>query len=201
VGAGRERIEAEIRRHCEAGDWSAAATEALRGYGPEVLGFLYAALGNQSDARDAFSLFSESVWRGLPRLRWESSFRTWAYALARASIGRVLRDPLRRARIVRLSQAPEALEQTAVARTLTQPHMRSDVKSHVRRLREELDPDDQSILTLRVDRGMAWRDIAIIMSGEEASETDVARQSALLRKRFERLKARLKTMVQVQRCA
>jgi RNA polymerase sigma-70 factor, ECF subfamily len=191
----REEHESEIRRLCAAGDWSGAATAALTAYGAEVLGFLYAALGNEADAREAFSLFSESLWRGLPGLRWQCSFRTWAYALARAALGRTLRDPARRGRIVRLSQAPEVLLQAELARSATLPHQRSEVRSQVRRLRMALDPDDQTILTLRIDRGLAWRDIAIVMAGADAPETEVARQSAVLRKRFERLKARLKTMV------
>ncbi len=199
--AGREEIEAEIRRHCVAGDWSGAATAALRSYGPEVLGFLYAALGNQADAREAYSLFSETLWRGLPGLRWQSSFRTWAYALARSALGRVLREPARRGRMVHLSQAPEVLLATRLGRTVTAPHLRSEVKSQVRRLRLALDPDDQTILTLRVDRAMSWRDIAIVMAGEDAPETEVARQSALLRKRFERLKVRLKSLVEVEQHA
>jgi RNA polymerase sigma-70 factor (ECF subfamily) len=194
--AGREEIEAEIRRRCADGDWAGAATAALSGYGPEVLGYLYAALGNEADARDAFSLFSESLWRGLPGLRWQSSFRTWAYAIARAALGRVLRDPARRGRLVRLSQVPEM--QVPPARTVTLPHLRSEVKSQLGRLRLALDPDDQTILTLRVDRGMSWRDIALVMAGEEAPETEVARQSVLLRKRFERIKARLKSLVAVE---
>jgi RNA polymerase sigma-70 factor, ECF subfamily len=191
----REDNEAEIRRRCADGDWSGAATAALTAYGAEVLGFLYSALGNEADARDAFSLFSESLWRGLPGLRWQCSFRTWAYALARAALGRILRDPTRRGRIVRLSQAPEVLLQAELTRTATLPHQRSEIRSHVRRLRLALDPDEQTILTLRVDRGLPWRDIAIVMAGADAPETEVARQSVVLRKRFERLKARLKTMV------
>jgi RNA polymerase sigma-70 factor, ECF subfamily len=201
VGAAREDVDAEIRRHCAAGDWSAAATAALERYGPEVLGFLYSALGNQADARDAFSLFSESLWRGLPGMRWESMFRTWAYALARAALGRVLRDPGRRGRLVRLSQAPEVLLRPEVSRTVTLPHQRTEVKSQMRRLRMALDPDDQIILTLRVDRGMSWRDIAAVMAGEDAPDTEVARQSAVLRKRFERLKARLRSVVSEERHA
>jgi RNA polymerase sigma-70 factor (ECF subfamily) len=197
MGASRDEIEAGIRRLCTSGDWSAAATEALRSYGPEVLGFLHAALGNQADARDAFSLFSESLWRGLPTMRWQSSFRTWAYALARGALGRVHRDPARRGRIVRLSPTLEDELPAGPARTVTHPHQRSEVKAHVRRLRLALDPDDQAILTLRIDREMSWRDIAIVMAGEEAPETDIARQSAALRKRFERLKLRLMGLMQV----
>jgi hypothetical protein len=62
-------------------------------------------------------------------------------------------------------------------------------------LRMALEPDDQIILTLRVDRARSWRDIAAVMAGEGAPDTEIARKSALLRKRFERLNARLRDLV------
>jgi RNA polymerase sigma-70 factor (ECF subfamily) len=62
----------------------------------------------------------------------------------------------------------------------------------VTRLRESLDPDEQTLLILRIDRQMAWTDIARIMGGD-APEAE-SRQAATLRKRFERLKERLRSM-------
>jgi len=195
MSAEREEAEAEIRRRWDTDDWAGAATEALRVYGPEVLGFLYASLGNQADARDAFSALSESMWRSLRGFRWHCSFRTWAYALARSAIGRIARDPARRGRMIRLSDAPEVFEEAERVRTHTQPHLRSEARSHVRRLRMALSPDDQALLTLRIDRGLAWRDIAIVMAGDTLSEAELGQKAALFRKRFERLKDRLKTLV------
>src|SRR5262245_6661142 len=49
VGAEREQLEAVIRGLCERQDWPGAATRALEGYGPEVLGFLYGALADEDD--------------------------------------------------------------------------------------------------------------------------------------------------------
>ena len=49
-------------------------------------------------------------------------------------------------------------------------------------MRSTLAPDEQSLLTLRLDRGLAWADIAAVMDAD----------SATLRKRYERLKNRLR---------
>ena len=71
-------LEDQIRVATEAKDWPRAATLALEGYGPEVLGFLVTLTRSAVDASEAFSIFSEGVWRGLPKFRWEASFRDGA---------------------------------------------------------------------------------------------------------------------------
>src|SRR5256885_15823492 len=90
------QIEDEVRRLLSNGDVDAATTVALRGYGPEVLGFLAAVAKNEADARDAFSEFSEDLWQGLDKFVGNSSLRTWAYTIARRALWRVLNDPRRR---------------------------------------------------------------------------------------------------------
>jgi hypothetical protein len=47
-------------------------------------------------------------------------------------------------------------------------------------------------LILRVDRRLAWRDIAKIMAEGSEDAGDVAKLTARLRKRFERIKERLR---------
>ena len=195
VGVDREQLERDIRQLCEEASWAAAATRAIEGYGPELLGFLYAALGDEDDARDGFSIFSEALFVGLPRFRWQCQFRTWAYALARSAMGRVLRDPRRADRHVALSEVPEPeLNAHQEARTVTSPFLKSDVKARVRSLRAELAPEDQALLSLRVDRGMAWRDVAVVMAGTDADDAALARETANLRKRFERIKQRIRAL-------
>src|SRR5258706_16459579 len=93
----RAALEGEIRRNCEGGDFEAATTVALRGYGPEILGFLAATHRNEADANEVFSDFCEGVWKSLPSFAWQSSFRTWAYTIARRASMRLIRAPVRRA--------------------------------------------------------------------------------------------------------
>jgi RNA polymerase sigma-70 factor (ECF subfamily) len=59
-----------------------------------------------------------------------------------------------------------------------------------------LSPEDRELLVLRVDRGLAWNDLARVLS-EEDGELDgpaITREAARLRKRFQVLKDRLREM-------
>lgn len=192
----RERTEQTIRTHSEAGRNAEAVTVALKAFGPEILGYFVAMTKNEADAADAFSLFCEDVWRGLPRFRWASTFRTWAYTVARHALSRMVRDPERRRPKVPLSESPELQELAVAVRSTTLLHLRTEVKSRVAALREQLDPDDRTLLILRIDRKLAWQDIARIMAegDEEPSAAEVAKISAALRKRFERVKERLRKL-------
>ena len=66
------------------------------------------------------------------------------------------------------------------------------------RLRSQLDADEQTLLTLRVDKNMEWRDVALVWlyDGRETphSEEDVARETVRLRKRFQLLKDKLRAL-------
>jgi RNA polymerase sigma-70 factor, ECF subfamily len=184
-------LEAAIRERFDAGDLRAAATLAIEGYGGEVCGYLAAVLRDEEQARDVYADTTVELWRDLPRFRWEASLRTWLYTLARHRLAAYLsRSQRGRRGRVALSDAPEIAALQAVARTTTAPWRRSDVKDMVSRLRESLSVDDQTLLILRVDRNMSWRKIAQIFGGA---------QEAALRKRFERIKDRLRTMAQGKR--
>src|SRR5439155_21125030 len=96
--AARSILEGEVRDLCARGDHRAAATAALRGYGPEVFGFLIAVHNSEQDASDVFAEVAEAVWRNLPTFAWESTLRTWAYAIARNVSRTFRRDAARRNR-------------------------------------------------------------------------------------------------------
>jgi RNA polymerase sigma-70 factor, ECF subfamily len=196
----REILERSLRAHHDAEDFRAVATSAIEAYGPEVLGFLVNLLGDHQDAGDVFSIFCEDVWSGLPGFRWQSSFRTWAYTLARNAAHRFRDDPHDRRR-VSLSQSPQVFEIEERVRTATLTHLRTESKERVRVLRDALEPDDQALLVLRVDREMAWNDIARILLGAqgEADERAIARKAAALRKRFERVKELLRARLDEER--
>jgi RNA polymerase sigma-70 factor, ECF subfamily len=69
----------------------------------------------------------------------------------------------------------------------------------VAKLRAELDPEDQTLLILRVNRQLPWRDIARIMTdeGDASDDDELKRRAAALRKRFERLKEELRAKAAV----
>jgi RNA polymerase sigma-70 factor (ECF subfamily) len=186
-------LERTIRDLAEAGDVSRAATRAVEGYGAELLGYLFALARTPDAAEELFSELCEKLWRALPAFRWESSFRTWAYAIARNLVRESYRQSERHGRQVGLSSAPEVAEQVQAVRTTTVAYMKTETKRRLEMLREALDEDDRTLLVLRVDRKMAWRDIARVMAEGNDDGGDLDRLAAALRKRFERVKERLRT--------
>jgi RNA polymerase sigma-70 factor, ECF subfamily len=73
-------------------------------------------------------------------------------------------------------------------------HLRTEIKDKVAALREQLDEEDRTILILRVDRKLAWQDIARVLAEEDISGSEATKRSAALRKRFERIKERLRKL-------
>lgn len=198
--AAREALEASIRSAADRGDIKGAVTLALSSYGPEIFGYLLAVLRDEQRAEDVYSDFAEDVVRGMPAFRFESSARTWLYTIARHACSRHLAREQRK-RTVALSAAPEALDIVATTRVPTPPYVRTGVREGIERLRKTLKPDDQTLLILRVDRNMAWLDIAQILAGPERklSEADLRASAARLRKRFERLKDRLRDLARAEK--
>lgn len=182
-------LEVRIREACDARAWDKAATIALDGYGAELMGFLVALLRNAADADDVFASVGESLWKSLPEFRWDSSLRTYAYTLARNAGYKVLRDPRNRKRAV-LSPTIEAVAARERSRTAT--YLKTETKDKVAALRAELEPDDQTLLILRVNRQLAWNDIAKVMADEPLDDAAITKRAAALRKRFERLKTDLR---------
>src|SRR5438552_14485913 len=96
MDAAADALEQELRRLTSRGDHAGAATLAIRDYGAEIFGFLLAFHRDHDHAAEVFAQFSERLWRDLPGFRGESSFRTWAYALARHASLNDRRDARRR---------------------------------------------------------------------------------------------------------
>lgn len=193
--AAREVLEAELRRWYDAGDLHAVATAAIRGYGPELYGFLVGLARDADAASEIFARVCESLWRGLPGFRWDSSLRVWAYTITRHGFHHWTRDRERARRQVPLSDVPELSALVAQVRTTTAVHLRTDVKDGFAALRDTLAPDDQLLLGLRLDGAMAWADIARVLGGDDGA-TPSAREVAALRKRYERLKAQLRALAE-----
>ncbi|ATB34141.1 RNA polymerase sigma factor [Melittangium boletus] len=192
----RELLEREIQGLSERGDVAGAVERALQGYGQEILRLMTAMLHDPDRGRDAFSVFSENLLRGLPGFRWESSFRTWAYRLARNACVQVMRSPaVRREQPVSMSAMPE--EPFAV-RSDTRPWQRTSVKERFRALRESLDPQERLLLSLRVDQRLSWEDVAKVMAeGEEPlPAAALKRRAAALRQQFQRVKEHLRTLAE-----
>lgn len=184
--------EREVRRLCEAGDFSGAASATIRIHGPEILGFLVSYHRSDTDGDDVFSLWSERVLRGLPGFGWGSSLRTWAYAIARNASANFARGRRARGRHEELAVTAEILAVAHQARTETPMHRRTEARDKLAAIRDALPPEDHMLLVLRLDKRMEWKDVSSVMLGQEdVSDAVLARESQRLRKRFQLLKERL----------
>ncbi|MEZ4359539.1 MAG: sigma-70 family RNA polymerase sigma factor [Kofleriaceae bacterium] len=188
-------VDAEVRALCRRGEYDEATAAALRGYGTEILRFLLGVLRDSVAAGDAFAQFAEDLWRGLASFEWRCSLRTWTYVVARRAMARTRRAAQRHdRRRIPLSEAPELLAVVEHVRTATELHLRSEVKSAMSELRDQLSEDERTLLILRVDRGLGWREIAEVLSPEPLSSEEITRKAAQLRKQLERLKDRLRAL-------
>jgi RNA polymerase sigma-70 factor (ECF subfamily) len=197
VSAERAAREHEIRALCEAKEQQRAATQLLELYAREILGFLISRLRDHDAAAEAFSRFTEDMWRGLDGFRWQCSARVWCYTLARHAASHYIRDARRRrAHHVPLSHAGPISEIANRIRTTTLASARSESKTLIVRLRERLPVDDQTLLILRVNRRLAWTEIAQVMlhEGEVAEPAVLEKEAVRLRKRFQLAKDKLREM-------
>jgi len=173
-----------------------AAELVISEYGPSLLRFLRVRLRSYEQADDAFSLLCEDIWLGLPRFEWRSSLRTWLFVLARSAAARVVRS-LRRMDVVSADTDQSFLNCCERVRTTTTIYRQTDTKRRVRALREQLDEDQQTLLILRVDQGLSWLELAIILDEVEAgaSELEQQRATARMRTRYQVAKKRLRVLV------
>jgi RNA polymerase sigma-70 factor, ECF subfamily len=183
-------VEARVRGLLASGDLRGAATEAIQGFGPKVLGYLRSVLRDENDAADAFSNFAEDLWRSIGSSRGEPSFKAWAYKLAWCAAMHVRSDTSRR--LGRRLETGESSGLVAEIRT------RSVIGDEVQRrgldkLRGTLTPEEQTLLYLRLDQQLTWNEVAVVLSGPgEAVE------AATVRTRYERLKSDLARLAREQ---
>lgn len=186
-------FDRRVRAALEAGRVDEATTDIIKTYGPEVYALLVSVHKSRADADDVFSRFSEKVWRGLRNFEGRASVRTWSYKVAWSASSTF---HTKRA-TTRESPITDALLAGLVeqVRTETLSRMR-DTHSRLRELRQTLPLEDQTLLVLRVERELSFRDLALVMSPEAALDDRALEvEAARLRKRYQLVKARLRALI------
>ena len=183
---GTADVERRIQEHLARGAIDHAATAALQAYGSSILAFLCTLLPEEEDARDAFSMFAEDLWRSLRTFRGDCTLRAWSYRLAWHAAAKYCRDPYRRRK--------ERLATTAASRLAASMTRKSALLSALRherlgKIRAMLEPEERTLLVLRIDKELDWAEIAAVLSVEGDPVSPVT-----LRKRFERLKQKLERL-------
>ena len=123
---------------------------------PELRPFLHRLLGDVVLADEAHSATCERLWRGLKTFRWECSLRSWSYIIARREASRC------RARHAQanLQQTTLTAAERVPAHTPTRQSLSTTRRDFLDNLRESLSAEDRDLLVLRVERGLAWKEIA-----------------------------------------
>lgn len=190
-----DAAEEDVRRLVEHGDLDKAISAALRAYEPELRKWIKKLAGAEA-TDDVFAVFCEDLWKGIEKFRWESSFQTWAYCLARNAAFRHLKS---RGREHMLGESM-LLDLPHKELSQTQPWLRSEVRSGFTRLREQLTPEEQTMLVLRVEREMSWDEIARVTSsdGPSLSTAEIQKKAGAMRQHFKRLKTRLRKLAAQQ---
>jgi RNA polymerase sigma-70 factor (ECF subfamily) len=182
--------EKAIAARLDQGNLHATATEVMQAYGPQVLGYLVAVLRDEDDAREVFSQFAEDLWKGLARFRRECTFRAWAFKLAWHAASRFLRDPYRQRGRRLITSDASRLAASVSNQSSYRPGGRSE---RMTKLRQALDPEEQTLLIMRLDKELPWEEVAHVLSGRGQPVSPAA-----LRKRFERLKEKLALLAREQ---
>jgi RNA polymerase sigma-70 factor (ECF subfamily) len=187
--AARAALEAQIEHHLERRELDKAATVALKGYGPQILAYLLTLMHDETAAHEVFSQFSEDLWHGLPEFRRQCTFYTWAYQIAWHASKRFYRDGFRKHGQPLASEEVSKLVEEVRANTA--PYLKTDAKDAIARVREQLDPEEQTLLTLRIDRQMSWKEISEVLSPQDGPVAEPA-----LAKRFERIKQKVRKIAE-----
>jgi RNA polymerase sigma-70 factor (ECF subfamily) len=188
--------DAALRALVESGDLKGAATRFMEQYGGEILALLLVRLRDETAASEVFSVFTEDFWRGLDGFRWKTTLRSWGHTLARNAANRFQRSQRRReAWLTYPKRTPECVQER---RSSTALHLRTEVKRRIRALRQQLPVDDQTLLVLRIDKGLSWNELAVILSGkgEALDQAEKIRWADRLRQRFATIKRRLRVLAQ-----
>jgi len=167
------------------GDNARAATEAIRGIGPQVLQYLRSLLRNEGDASEAFSSFAEHLWVGLGGFSGASSFKAWAFRLARNAAINLRNEAWHRR--VRPFATGEATALAEEVRTRSSSRVEGQ-RQALDELRRELAEEDRTLLILRVDQELSWEEISAVLSaGKPLAPNTLAQRFVQIKKTLREL--------------
>jgi RNA polymerase sigma-70 factor (ECF subfamily) len=173
--------ETEVRALLLQGRQREATDLTLASASAELRPFLQRLLGDVAMADEAHAATCERIWRGLGKFRWECSLRSWVYIVARREASRCRGRHAR----ARLQETTLSAAERMPVPLATQPGLSTTRRDVLDGVRSSLSDEDRDLLVLRVERGLAWKEIAEAFLEEEATNPDaIAREASRLRQRF-----------------
>jgi RNA polymerase sigma-70 factor (ECF subfamily) len=189
-------FDAEVRDLLVGGRGRQAADLLLARLSPELRPFLHRLLGNVSLADEAHSNTCERLWRGLPTFRWECSLRSWSYIIARREASRC-----------RTRHARDGFQQTTLSKadavaarsTSTSGAFSTTRRDQLDNVRASLSDEDRDLVVLRVERGLAWKEIAAaFLEDGDTDPESLVREAARLRQRFRAIRVKIAAAISAQ---
>jgi len=192
----RQAFETQLQVLHTQGNFEQVLSQALERYGQQLAGLQLKMLRHDAiAAEDAWSIFLEQAWRGLPGFAWRAQLRTWLFLLARNAVSRLHRGAHHKQHFTSLTPA---LAQAA-QRTFTTAIGYDTAADHFMDYFDRLDLEDQWICALRIGCRLSWRDVANIVNdwGDATIDSDVERKEcARIRNRFNRMQQRMRAWAQ-----
>jgi RNA polymerase sigma-70 factor (ECF subfamily) len=185
-------IDAKVQAFCERGEYDRATALVLQGAGAAIYRFIAARVRDEDLAGDAFARFSEDLWRGMPRFAGRAPVKVWAFAIARNAAGQMLRKQSRERRHRTDWTSTLSCRIAEQVHTETREYLRTDFKTRFQELATRLTPEEQGLLVLRVNEQLSWDDIARVHAN--ADDTNLKKEAARLRKRFQLVRAKLRDL-------
>lgn len=191
-----EAVEKAIRDDWDHGRRALAMQRLLEAYGAELKGVIRGKLREEHAVREAFQMACEGMWRSWPYFKWKSSCRVWARSICSKTAVDYLRSPHRRIeRNLSLSDVEDRSCLVDRQYVSTADYQRTENKCRLRMLIDQLDPQDRTMLKLRVYQRMSWKDVARALEGELTGERELTKATNRLRKRFQAVTQRLKALL------
>ena len=188
-----DTIEAQLQQLLLTRSFSEATTLGIEAYGPSILGMLVGALGDEDAAEDVYAVWCEDVWNGIDGFEGRSRFSTWAYRVAYNALSRYHRTPWQRHRLsLRTGDDHQRRLLEERIHVTTAAWRKTTVKDAFQSLRKQLTPTENTLIILRIDRGLSWREIAQIMiEADDPSAARLQREANRLAQVFHRTKQKL----------
>ena len=178
------------------GDYDKAVTLVLEAHGSEVQAYV-AAVSQPALAADIYGQVALELWSEIERFEWRCALKTYLFTLARHAVARIHKLARRAKRRERRFHELYWSERCAPTSGNQEPaYLRADAQARLRTLRKQLPPLERQLLELRIDRGLSFKDMALIVYPKESqrSTSDQVRLASRLRKRFQQTKSKLRDM-------
>lgn len=178
-------IERRVRAALVRGEGKQAVEIAMAFFGPELYGFVTAALTGERGVLDVYAGLVAALPDALREFQWRCELRVFLYHQARLALRRHHESK----RGGRLAMMPPLHARLALL-----PPFRRQRRLAVATLRSALAPDDREVIVLRVDRRLRWIELAVTALGETADEQALRAEARRIRERFRTLRQRMKQL-------